>query len=207
MLPEKLQHILKDHDPEDISILILKIDNKEAELNLKIQVSGFGYNDEENYILEWTIKTIQYRSSRVCFDTASSIEISIDEPLLWYYSDKQSSIYFNGSCNDTDKLFLDLYRVHNSIFKGQLNFEDTLNQSYKFDSLLKSNNGLLASGPRKLLEEYATVLNRHNIKYSIIGDIVPQYWNGQKNNEEIGNAKVLLIDNSYIIADKFVFVG
>lgn len=207
MLPEKLQTILTEYDPEDIAISILQVDNENPDPSFKIQVSGFGYNDDENYVLEWIIKTVQFRSSRISFDPASSIEISNDDPLLWYYSDKQCSIYFNGSCNDTDKLFLDLYRVHNSIFNGQLNFEETLNQPYNFDSLIQSKNGLLASGPKKLLEKYAPALSRHNIQYSIIGDRVPQYWDGQKHNDETGNAKVLFIDNSYIIADDFVFVG
>jgi len=207
VLPEKLQDILTNHDPEDIAISILQVDNENPDPSFKIQVSGFGYNGEENYVLEWIIKTIQFRSSRISFDPGSSIEISNDDPLLWYYSDKLCSIYFNGSCNDTDKLFLDLYRVHNSIFNGQLNFEETLNQPYNFDSLIQSENGLLASGPRKLLEKYAAALSKHNIQYSIIGDRVPQYWDGQKHNDENGNAKVLFIDNSYIIADDFVFVG
>ena len=207
MLPEKLQDILTNHDPEDIAISFLQVDNENMEPIFKIQVSGFGYNDEENYVLEWRIKTVQYRSSRISLDAASSIELSNDDPLLWYYSDKQCSIYFKGYCSDTDKLFLDLYRVHNSIFNGLLNFEETLNQPSNFDSLIQSKNGLLANGPRKLLEKYATVLDKHKMQYSIIGDRVPQYWDGEKHIDEIGNATVLFIDSSYIIADKFVFVG
>ena len=206
MLPEKLQDILTNHDPEDIAISFLQVDNENAEPIFKIQVSGFGYNHEDNYILEWIIKTVQFRSCRISLDTASSIEISNDDPILWNYSDKQCLLYFNGSCSDTDKLFLELYRVHNSIFNGLLNFEETLNQPYNFEILIQSKNGLLASGPKKLLEKYATVLDRHDIKYSIIGDRVPQYWDGEKHHDETGNAKALFIDNSYIIADKFVFV-
>jgi hypothetical protein len=206
VIPEKLQNILTNHDPEDIAIYFLQVDNENADPSFKIQVSGFGYNDEENYVLEWTIKTIQYRSSKISLDKASSIKISSDEPLLWYYSDKHCSLYFNGSCSDTGNLFLDLYRLHNSLFYGLLNFEDTLNQPYNFDNLIQSKNGLLAIGPRKLLEKYATILDRYNIQHSIIDDKVPQYWNGEKNIDETGNAKVLFIDSSYIIADKFVFI-
>jgi hypothetical protein len=65
----------------------------------------------------------------------------------------------------------------------------------------------LASGPRKLLEKYATVLDRYNIRFSIIGDRVPQYWDGENHSDETGNAKVLFVDNSYIIADEFLFAG
>jgi hypothetical protein len=206
VIPKKLQDILTNHDPEDIAISFLQINNENAEPSFKIQVSGFGYNDEESYVFEWTINTVQYRSSRISLELASSIEISNDATLLWYYSDKQCSMYFNGYCSDTDNLFLALYRVHNNIFEGLLNFENTLNQPSNFDRLIQSKNGLLASGPRKLLEQYATVLNTYNINYSIIGDRVPLYWDGEKHLEEIGNAHILFIGNSYIIADKFVFM-
>ncbi|MEX6690183.1 hypothetical protein QTN47_21920 [Danxiaibacter flavus] len=207
MLPEKLQDILTNHDPEDIAISFLRVDYENENPSFRIQVSGLGYNDEKNYFFEWKINTVQYRSSKIYLDTASSIEISNDNPLLWYYSDKQCSMYFKGDCSDSDKLFLDLYRIHNSIFNGQLNFEDSLNQPYNFYNLIQSKNGLLAKGPRKLLEEYATILKRHNIGYTIIGDRIPQYWDGQNHKEEIGTAKILFIDNSYIIADEFNFVG
>lgn len=207
MLPEKLQSILKGHDPEDIEISILQVDMEKTDPIFRIQVSGFDYNDQDDYVLEWTVKTIHYRSSKISFDAASSIEISNDDPLLWYYSDQQCSIYFNGYCSDTDKLFLDLYRVHRSLFKGLMNFEETLNQPYNFGNLIQSKNGLFGFGPRTLLEKYATVLERHKIQYSIVGDRVAQYWNGEKYIDETGNAKVLFIDNSYIIADEFIFIS
>lgn len=206
MLPNKLIEILNTHDPEDIAISITKIDFKTTNLNLGIKVSGFGYNDEENYEYRWTISVTQYRTSKISFDFASSIAINDTHPLLWQYSDKQSEIYFNGNCSDTDKLFLDLYKMHNSYFEGLLNFEDTINQSANFDQLLKSKNGLLATGPNKLMIKYADVLSKHNIAHSIIGDRVPTFWDGEKHVLETGNAKILFIDNSYIIADDFNFV-
>ena len=206
MLPEKLQDIINNHDPEDISISILKADFEQNEPSFKIQVSGIGYNDESNYTFEWIIKTINYRSSRLSSDLASTIEISDDNPLLWYYSDSQSEIYFNGVCNDADKLFIDLYHIHNFLFKGLFNFENTLNQASDFGNLLKSKTGLLANGPNSLMKEYANVLDRNGIGYSIIGNRTPTYWDGQNHIQEVGNAKVLLIGNSYIVADQFIFI-
>lgn len=54
---------------------------------------------------------------------------------------------------------------------------------------------------------YADVLAKHNMTYSIIGDLVPTFWDGEKHVIETGKAKVLFIDNSYIIADDFDFAG
>ena len=124
---------------------------------------------------------------------------------LAFTLDKQSQLYFRGACSDSDKLFLDLYRVHNSIFGGLLNFETTINQAYNFGNLMKSRNALLASGPRQLMDEYRVVLERHKLECSIIGDRIPTYWDGENHVLENGSAKVLFIDNGYMIADAFEF--
>ena len=207
MLPQKLQQILNDHDPEDISISILKIVFECQDPTFKIRISGDGYNDESNYIIEWTVNTVRFRTSRLSFDFASQIVLLDNHPLLWQYSDKQSQLYFRGACSDSDKLFLDLYRVHNSIFGGLLNFESTINQAYNFGNLMKSRNALLASGPRQLMDEYRVVLERHNLECSIIGDRIPTYWDGENHVLENGSAKVLVIDNGYMIADAFEFTA
>ena len=108
MLPQKLQEILNDHDPEDISISILKIVFEGQDTTFQIRVSGDGYNDESNYIYEWTVNTVRFRTSRLSFNLASQIVLVDNHPLLWQYSDKQSQLYFRGACSDSDKLFLDL---------------------------------------------------------------------------------------------------
>lgn len=207
MLPKRLTDILKEHDPEDISISITKLDFETNKLNFILRVAGFGYNDEDNYDCRWTVNVVQYRTSKISLDFASSISISDTHPLLWKFSDKQSELYFNGDCNDADKLFLDLYRTHKVYFEGLTDFEDTINQPDNFEQLLKSKNGLLATGPNKLMNVYADVLAKHGLTYSITGDRVPTFWDGEKHVVETGHAKVLFIDSSYIVGDDFEFVG
>jgi hypothetical protein len=207
VLPKRLTDILNDHDPGDIAISITKIDFETNNLNFVIKISGFGYNDEDNYEYRWTVNTVHYRTSKFSLDFACSIYITDTHPLLWQFSDKQSELYFNGICSDADRLFLDLYKAHNACFEGLIDFEETINQPDNFEPLLKSRNGLLASGPNKLMNMYADVLSKHNMSSSIIGDRVPTFWDGEKHVLETGKAKVLFIDNSYIVADDFEFAG
>lgn len=206
MFPEELYDIISNKNPEELSILLLQIDNQNKELLIKIQVSTVGYDDQEVFSQEYSIKTVNYRSSRVSFENASSLEILTEDPLLWYYSDRQSSLYFNGACQNKEKLYFDLHEIHRSLFQGNLDFEDSLNNIIQFDRLIESQNGLLASGPTKLLKSYGVVLDKHNMNYSIVGDHFPKYWDGEQNITESGNAKVLFIDDSYIIADEFIFI-
>jgi hypothetical protein len=207
VLPKILTDILNEHDPEDIAISVTKINYETNNLSFTIKVSGFGYNDEENYEHYWTVNVVQYRTSKISLDFASSISIRDTHPLLWQFSDKQSELYFNGNCNDADKLFLDLYRTHTACFEGLTDFEDTINQLENFNQLIDSKNGLLATGPNKLMVLYADILTKHDMTYSIIGDMVPTFWDGEKHVLENGKAKVLFIDNSYIISDDFDFVS
>ncbi len=82
MLPDKLTKILNEHDPEDIAISITKVEFETNNLNFVIKVSGFGYNDEENYEYRWKINVVQYRTSKISLDFASSISISNTTPFF-----------------------------------------------------------------------------------------------------------------------------
>lgn len=204
MLPKELSDILEDYDPDDFDIVITKVDrdisNSKFDLQLFVQS-----NTEENHDRIWTISTKQYRKSKISFEYASTLEISQDHPILWQFSDKQSEIYFNGNCKDIDRLYLNLSNVHKGIFQDLLPFDESLNDTTDFYKLMNASNGLLARGPQKLLKQYEEILEQHSLKCSIIGDRVPTYWDGDKHVTESGNAKVLFVDNSYIIADEFEF--
>ncbi len=206
MIPKSLTDILDKYDSDDFDIMITKVDFESSDLSFDIQVSIPRYNDEEEIIRNWTIETKQYRESKISFDFSSTLQISADHPLLWRFSDIQSSLYFSGDCSEKEKLFFDLYHVHQSLFEDLISFRSSLNSSTNFEKLITSGNGLLSVGPNKLLAEYSKILEKHNLKHSIIGDRNPTYWNGEMHVPESGNAKILFIDDSYIVADQFDFV-
>ncbi|MVN23524.1 hypothetical protein GO621_18550 [Mucilaginibacter sp. HMF7410] len=206
MLPKILKDILENYDPEDLDIVIKKVDYQASNPKLDIQVSVHGYHEQDNFVQRWNIETIQYRQSKFSLDYSSSLEISNDHPILWQFSDYQSSIYFSGNCSDPNLMFIDLYKLHKSLFEGLISFEETLNQGNDFCNFISnSTSGLLANGPKKLLVKYGEILKKYNLNYTIIGDRIPTYWNGEKHETEVGNAKVLFIDSSYIVADEFLF--
>ena len=202
MLPKKLSDILDNYDPEDLDIIISKVDYDNTNSKFDFQLSIISWT-EEKFDHAWFVKTKQYRKSKILFDRASTLQIAKEHPVLWEFSDIQSEIYFNGQCNNIDQLYLGLCKVHKALFKDLTAFDETIN-GIDFYQLMSASNGLLAKGPKKLLVQYGEVLEQNGIKYSIIGDSMPTYWNGQ-HLPEVGNAKALFIDNSYIIADEFQF--
>ncbi len=206
VIPKDLSAILENNDPEDFDIVITKVDNETSNPELGIQFCVKIHNNEDNFVRRWAIATKQYRKSRFSFDFASSLQISQDHPILWQFSDKHSDVYFRGHCHDADKLYLDLYKIHRALFEDLLPFEDTLTSVIDFNKLMTLPYGLLASGPQKLMKQYADILEQHNLSCSMIGDRTPTYWDGEKHATETGNAKVLFIDDSYIIAEEFHFL-
>ena len=207
MIPKDLSDILENYDPEDFDVVITKVDYETTNPKFDIQCSVKSYNDEDNFIRRWTIDTKQHRQSKISLDFASTFEISNDHPILWQFSDKQSEIYFSGHCSDADKLFIDLYKTHKSLFGNFTAFEDTVHFANDFKHLMKTSSGLLSNGPNKLMIKYAELLEPYNLSYSLIGDRMPTYYDceNEKHITETGNAKVLFIDNSYIVADEFIF--
>ena len=205
MIPNKLKKVI-NNDPEDIEIFIKKVNFENQELKVNIIVSGYDYEKQNDFTEEWEIETKNYRTSKISFNFSSNIEILTEHSLLWEFVDKHSELYFNGTTNQYEKLFTDLYKVHYSSFQEYASFQDTINKLQEFGELIQSGNGLLAKGPNKLLENYGKILTKHNIKYSIIGNNTPIFWNGNEAVGEDGLAKLLFIDDSYIIADEFMFI-
>lgn len=200
MLPDILNEIFENNDPEDISISILKAESENRELKITIEVSGYDFGNHT-----WQIDTVNYRAGNILFDTSHEMEIRKEHPLLWQFSDEQSELYFSGYTDNVEKLFFDLHKVHYSNFYNLSSFEESLNLLKDFKRLIGSKNGLLARGSNKLMRLYAQILEAHEMEYSIIGNRIPTFWDGAGRVEETGTAKVLFIDNSYIIADEFVF--
>ena len=207
MIPKDLSDILENYDPEDFDIVITKVDYETTNPRFDIQFSVKGYNDFESFIRRWTIDTKQHRQSKISLDFASTFQISTDHPILWKFSDNQSELYFSGHCSDANKLFIDLYKINLSLFENLIPFEDTIHFANDFEFLMKSSSGLLAKGPNKLMVKYAEVLERYSLNFSLIGDRMPTYydWDKELHIIETGNAKVLFIDNSFIVADDFIF--
>lgn len=207
MLPKNITDILENNDSEDINIQITKVENKSVDPSFEIELSVTAYNDEDNFSSSWIIQTFNYRKCNFSLDFASTIQLNNTHPILWQFSDIQSSLYFSGICSNPDKLFMDLFNTHVSIMGNYVPFENTVHRMHEFSESMKNTSGLLAEGPKRLLISYGGLLKSFNLEFTIIGDRTPTFWDGEKNIQECGNAKVLFFDSSYIIADQFKFIA
>jgi hypothetical protein len=196
LLPPEIQYLLNNYDEEDINLLITKADysGDVPILSFKIGESGA---EPQNWILE----VVGHRASEISFTSIvedSTILITNDHPYLWQYSDVQTELYFKGSSQDIYRVVAELNQIDFKLFGKYLN------SSQQLYTILRTSNGSLGKGPKKLLTEYEKCLNKYGIETSQVGGYIPTYWDG-KSNCSGDTLKVFLIGGSYIVGQNFVF--
>lgn len=192
---------LNKYDPEEIVISIDRADFRAVipYVDITIQISLIDEVDEQ----KWKIYFIGYLAGCLSSSTSFCMDFTKDHPLLWDYNDLQASLYFTGLPDNFYKLYWDLHHVHTSLYGSYFKVEKHLNAEKEFEELMKSNYGLLANGPKRLLVEFAECLKRQGVKSSIINERKPTFWNGQRIVSELRNPSLLLIGESYIVTDEF----
>ena len=76
-----------------------------------------------------------------------------------------------------------------------------------FERLFQLQGGLLAKGPKRLLNAYARCLEASNMKWSIIGERKPSHFSNLEDRGAESNLQTLTIGqtSAYIIAEDFIF--
>jgi hypothetical protein len=205
-LPEELSKIFELYDSEDFNLGITNVALNSGIFTAEFEIQPAGVSDFEPPESKWILTTTGYIESRITFDYASKILISNEHPLLWKYIDTQCELYFNGQCQDIGNLFADIYDIHYELFENYTPFESFLNNRHLYP-LMHANNGLLARGPKRLLMRYAERLKAHRVDFSIIGERVPTYWNGNSYIPESKDLKALFFSNTgtYVVAEDYRF--
>lgn len=200
-LIEEIVSNLNNYDPEEITISIDRTDFKAAPpyVDITLQISSIDEVDDQ----KWRLHLIGYLACHISDAASFGMNFKKDHPLLWDYNDLQASLYFNGISKDFYKLYWDLNHTYTSLYGSYSGVEKYLNTERKFEELMKSKYGLLATGPKRLLVDFAECLERQGIKSSIINEHKPTFWNGERTVSELKNASLLLIGESYIISDEF----
>ncbi|WP_153796054.1 hypothetical protein [Foetidibacter luteolus] len=196
MLPAEIQYLLDNYDAEDINLSINK-----ADYSGETPLIGLTVHETDAPPQTWTLEIIGHRASELSFTfyiTDTTILITDDHPLLWQYSDFQSELYFNGSSTDIYKIVSELNQIDFELF-GKYQ-----NPSEQLYVLLRTSNGSLGKGSKKLLTKYAECLNRNGIKTSMVGGYSPSYFDG-KNTMQGETLKIFLFGGSYIVGQDFIF--
>lgn len=205
MLPKLIDDIFEENTEDDYSIFLNNVRRTETGHELEVKIRVHDTDEQQGTQYTWKVEALEHRKSRFSLGYVDFLCITLDDPLLWEFTDVQCELYFNGQIENAAKLFHELYLTHKKLFGNYQPFEVVFAEmSSSFNHLLYSN-GLVAKGSRKLMQLYAECLEGLGIGYSIVGERRPTYWDGNKHIPERESLKLLTLGDTFIIAEDFIF--
>lgn len=144
---------------------------------------------EDGVIRKFSITCHGVRESEVQTGFSGTIYFSSDHQLLWRHNEPQGYLYYTSKASNQYELLGKLWEQNEKIFGGWKHLADSVN-TYNAGHMIefcKDSNGLLAQGPRPLLEEFQKVASEYlNTNYVV--SYMPD-----------GGCKALIFDSSYVI--------
>jgi hypothetical protein len=163
----------------------------EDEEDLIIFFSVFLY-DTTQEVQRWRVKCRNLLDYNLVLDFIEDIDVLNKHVLLWEYQQNHSELYFGDLPKNGDDLIGKLLKKHNEFTQGWIKFEYFLNKESKW--IFDSSQGLLASGPELIINEYNRVFRDHGIKTSLISS-----------KKQIKECSVMIFGRSFIVAERFEF--
>jgi hypothetical protein len=204
VLPKELENIFEEYTEDDYSLFLIKA-TAEPEFSFDFQLQVQDINQKGEISQTWTVETVGYRKCQLFFGWADFLKISTDNPLLWEFTDTHGELYFSGKIKNPEKLFVDLYKTHKTLFGKYQSLYLPFSEEALSSGNVPYSNGQIAKGSRKLLEHYASCLKQNGLNYSIVGEWRSTVWDGFKNVPESQDLQVLFLGDTYVIAEKFNF--
>jgi len=204
IFPRELKAIfdsLSYEEEGDLKVHLIKyLDNE-----LHFDFSLFLGDQDQNSTQHWQLQVLNYRDSKIDIDNLGSyFHFYSNHFLLWKYIDKETELYFKKKTTNPHKLLSDIYAVHNTVFENYISIEKFLNGKDLL-ALCKSDIGLFARGPERILKHYYDCLHQAEKEPYFFGDFIPKKWNGEKWIPEDKNFKVAFLGGTYFIGQEFKF--
>jgi len=188
---------LENHD--NLSLIEMKEESNILSLTFKLQSDL----DEEDKFQIWKIECKDFIQRRICDDLFSSFDIFEEHVLLWEYNQPKAGLYFKGTTENISGLIGELYLKHLSITQDWIPLTEYINDMVDIQELIKAGYGLLANAPMEIIEEFSEVLNKFNIKPSIVSNGIMRYWDGGSWVNGHTQYCVLIFGRCFVIAKEF----
>ena len=151
----------------------------------------------------WLIRCADARTARVNGDWAASVALTTDHPLLLPYTQPRAELAFRGHAPDPRAVVGDLWEAHRAATGAWYPFEWFFNRGLPLAELLATGGGVLAEGPRPVLDAYAAAVAAHSVESSILAERPPLRWLDGAWQPEPGRLRALVIGDSYVVAADF----
>jgi hypothetical protein len=189
-------------DQEEDGSLSLRHTEWSAEaITLSLDITMDRYPDIHRH---WQVICSGVRAHSLSLGFAYKLQLTDDHVLLWLHMKRRLSTYFSGKCETPDAIIGALYSRHWELTDGWIPFHRFFNSNVQLTKLIIGGSGMLAEGPEPLILAYEDVIQKFGFSTSHLDAGEPAYWNGETWLEEREKLLVLVLDRSYIVAEKFI---
>ena len=171
--------------------------------DLKIELAINPGDSNQNQL--WEIQIEGVREDLIKSEFANKLQLLDEHPLLWTYNQVETELYFSNRTEKPHELFVSIYEIHIRETRRWMELTKFINSKVSLIELCKSNSGQFARGPIKLMEKYGEELDKHKMSPSFYGRHNPKRWTDNQWVEETEPLKVLIVGQSYVVAEKFDF--
>ncbi len=153
---------------------------------------------------QWRVECCGVREYALRGEYASGLIVVSEHPLMLPFTDYVTDLHFYSQSPNSIATVGALLERHSEIVGAWIPFERFFNDFPKgLSKLLTTSSGQLASGPVSLMKVYSRVLDEHGIPWSMLPSRPPQYWDGKKWLVSGIPLQSLILDSSYVIAERF----
>ncbi len=153
-------------------------------------------------------RLVRERGGYIAETNFLSLEVPTEHIAMRDLDSQNRNLHFSGKPSNLNDLVVELLILSETVTRGM---ESATATAYFWGdggvagliALLQSGFGVVAVGPQELLQQYAAILEKHNLRTSVFGAV-----DTRMNNEEerYSGYQMLLWDrSSYVIADEFNF--
>jgi len=194
LLPAELNEVLNSPEFDDDAGLLVD-SAKFIEESLIITFSIKYSEDQEMTNQLWNIIVGGIEEEHISTNWAQNINIYKEHVLLLAYNDIHTELYFKGTTNRSQELFIDIFKSITKLSSDSPFISKYIFSPEAIDELSQQGYGLFARGPKTILKIYEQCLIKYGIKPSLIGEMKPS-----KKSLEL-----LILGDSYFIGENFTF--
>jgi hypothetical protein len=160
---------------------------------------------EHNETQYWQLQILNYCNSKIDIDNLGGyFKFYSDHFLLWEFTDVSTELYFKKASTNPERLLADIYAIHDSIFDNHIPLEKFINDKSLL-TVCKSDTGLFARGPKKILTYYFDCLKKAGKEPYYFGEHIDKKWDGKEWIPKNNSLKLALLGRTYFIGETFLF--
>jgi hypothetical protein len=198
---ENLLDITREIDFEDYGFLRLtSAESNRETLRLSLHITGDEYPDVHQ---NWQVLCSAVKEHSLSLGNHSDLKLFDDHVLLWPHLARRTSTSFYGKVENPLAVIGALYERHKELVDEWLPFDRFLNSDIGLPELISGGFGMLAEGPEPLVLAYEEVMRAHGFSTSHLDPTKPVYWGGHEWIGQTTAAFVLILDDSYVVAEQF----